>query len=135
MFVRLAIIALIVAFVVFSTVHAEGVFESKLIQVQPGFESRDWIDKGSGSVPTKISLSECQVNKGGEGAGSTPLKSVSITLYRNNGIIATKTQACGTYNFGQQLEGTYRFVVSAINGYAKSDKTFFLNADPVSVSY
>lgn len=120
---------------------AEGSFTSYLTQVQPGFQSRTWTDNGSTSDSTSITLSGCAVNKAGAAYGSTSLSSVEITLYSNTGWFGTPrklkslSKACGTYSFGNYGSGSYWFVVSKINGNSSANRTIFLNASTVRVSY
>lgn len=86
------------------------------------------------SDSTKITLNNCQANAGGKPVGSLPLQSVKVTLKRGNATIASKTQKCGTYDFGQVAVGEYKFEITAINGNTANRETF-LNSDPVTVSY
>lgn len=116
-----------------AVVPAEGSFTSSLTLVQPTFESRTWTDAGSDTKATIVTLSGCE-ETGPDGA-SLPLNSVELTLYRNGGVVSKIKQACGSYNFGDAGAGQYYFVVSAINGDSSADRTHFLSASSVTVSY
>ncbi len=113
----------------------EGTFTTYVTQVQPGFAGRSWQDAGHTKDATVITLANCKVNKGGAAYGSSTLSSVSITLYQNGKAVKTIKQKCGTYNFGNYGPGRYYFTISAINDNKSANRTTFLNADPLKVSY
>lgn len=119
--------------------HAEGNFTSKLVQVQPEFNSRIWTDRANDSSNTVVVLTNCKVNKSGAAPGTTPLGQVRVTLVKatsstHGTVVATKKQACGVCNFGVQPKGDYVFQIYSINeNYVKNRQTF-LNAD-VKVYY
>ena len=107
-------------------------------QVQPAFNSRTWSDLNIDAANTVVVLSNCKVNKGGAAPGTTPLGKVVLTLTRKSGNsyvgVKTISQNCGSYNFGRQPKGEYRFNVVTINGNWDRNRTTFLNAT-VKVNY
>lgn len=113
---------------------AEGSFSSSVKQVQPQFDSRTWKDRNQDTARTKITLSNCKVNAGGKTPGSTPLQSVEVALAKGSTVVKVIKKACGTYDFGPQTSGDYKFRIMSINGERTKSRQSFLNAS-VSVSY
>lgn len=116
------------------TAHAEGSFTSYMTQVQPLFYSRTWKDSNTDSTSTVVTLSNCKTNRGGAAPGTSALQSVGVSLYRGGTHVSTITQKCGTYNFGRQRSGDYRFRIASINGSRLHEGKYFLNAS-VAVKY
>lgn len=112
--------------------RAEGDFNSYLQQVQPAFNSRTWTDRNISAANTAVVLTDCKVNKGGSAPGTTALGKVALTLMRKSGDsyvgVKTISQNCGSYNFGRQPSGDYRFSIVSINGNWSQNRTTFLNA-------
>lgn len=113
----------------------EGSFSTFVKQVQPGFDSRTWVDSGQTGDSTVIWLYGCKVNKGGEAFGSGVLKTVGITLFQNGRPVKRIDRGCGKYDFGNYGSGMYYFEISSINGNTSANRTTFLDADPVLVDY
>jgi len=134
---KLAIGALAVGVLVAvpTAAHAEGSYTSFVNQAQPGFLSRTWGDGNLDGAATKITLTDCKANKAGKTPGTTAITSVSVALYRGTSLLTIKKQKCGTYDFGRQSSGTYRFKITAVNGITDGDRSIFLNVDKVTVSY
>ena len=117
-----------------SSARAEGAFTTSMTQVQPQFDSRVWSDKNLDAVSTKVTLSNCKANAGGASPGTTPVASVTLALIKGSTVVKFITQKCGTYDFGRQGVGDYKFRVWAINGSTTKSRSVFLNAS-VYVSY
>ena len=110
-----------------------------MTQVQPTFTSSLWYDDNSASTVTKVVLTACKGNKGGQTPNATYLSSVKLTLYKENfttadtALKSVTKYPCGTFDFGKRLPGWYYFKVSAINGVTTStlvaNRGTFMNAD------
>lgn len=117
-----------------SAAHAEGSFSTYIKQGQPGFSSRIWNDYNVDGASTIVTLTGCKANKPGAASGTTSVSSVKVSLYRNDIFVKAISRACGTYNFGRQGSGYFRFAMSAING-TTAFRSIFLNVSTVKVQY
>ena len=118
-----------------SAAMAEGSFSTSITQAQPTFQSRTWTDNNVDAVRTKVTLSNCKANVGGQAPGTLTLSNVEITLFRNGAAVSTKSQKCGTYDFGLVGKGDFYFKITSINGNTAANRNTFVNANPVSIQY
>lgn len=121
---------------------AVGSKTTYLRQVQPSFKSKTWIDDNGSTGSTKVTLTACKGNKGGERPNAAYLKSVKLSLYKQADWTKSPTLVksitkypCGVFDFGTHGRGStlYFFKIAAVNGVTSSSSTAgkgtFLNAD------
>lgn len=117
-----------------SPAFAEGSWNSRVVNARPGFDSRSWQDSRTDNKRTAVTLKNCVY-----GNAKGLVKSVGVRLYAEWGWLpdqdaGTKTQNCGTYNFGKQnRKDRYHWnVFSIVNSTSKAHT---ISSDPVSVEY
>lgn len=107
-------VAAAAAALVASPALAEGQWSSSITKAITGFQSRTWQDNNNDNVSTTVTFGTCSTTPG-------TFSSTSLEMWGEFGLfpdqnLGTKTNYCGTSNWGDVANNAYHFRINKING-------------------